>query len=113
MGGVKVVDVQLIRDRHTGRHKGFAYVELKTLEDVPRAMQLNGQRFQFRPGSSKMKAGFPILIKPSEAQKNFVHQQERKQAKQALKAGGSAGVRGTELDALSTQVPLLLVQAQQ
>ena len=101
VGGVKVTNVELIRDRRSGRHKGFAYVELKTLEDVPRAMQLNGQRFQFRPGTSKAKIGFPILIKGSEAQRNFAHQQERNMnrastTKDAAEAMGVAAARATK-----------------
>ena len=47
---VKVNDVQLICDKHTGRSKGFGYVELKALEDVPKALVLNGQPFRFRKG---------------------------------------------------------------
>ena len=31
----KVRDVQLITAKDTGRSKGFAYVELKSLDDVP------------------------------------------------------------------------------
>ena len=40
-----VSDVRLIRDRSTGRSKGFAYVEFEDLEVVPKALLLNGQKF--------------------------------------------------------------------
>lgn len=73
VGKVKVNDVQLICDKYTGRSKGFGYVELKTLEDVPKALVLNGQPFRFRKG----KLGFPVAIKASEAEKNFAHNAEK------------------------------------
>lgn len=73
VGKVKVNDVQLICDKHTGRSKGFGYVELKALEDVPKALSLNGQPFRFRKG----KLGFPVAIKASEAEKNFAHNAEK------------------------------------
>eukprot|EP00939_MAST-03C_sp_MAST-3C-sp1_P003259 g3259.t1 len=67
VAGVKVKDIQLIKDRHSGRSKGFAYVELKSLDDVPKALVLNGQRFRFKNG----KLGYPVLVKASEAEKNY------------------------------------------
>jgi RNA recognition motif-containing protein len=39
------VDVQLIRDKASGRSKGFGYVEFEELEAVPKALLLNGQKF--------------------------------------------------------------------
>jgi len=83
VGSVKVKDIQLIKDKFTGRSKGFAYVELKSLEDVPKALMLNGQRFQFKKG----KMGFPILVKASEAEKNYAHALDKQQ--QAEIAEGS------------------------
>ena len=89
-----VKDVVLIRDRFTNRSKGFGYVEVKTLEDVPKALMLTGQRFIFRNG----KQGFPISVKASEAEKNFTHQLEKRVASMSsaptgaqLSAGGGAG----------------------
>ncbi len=61
--GCKVNDVQLLRDRRTGRHKGCAYVELGRLEDVPTAVAASGTT----PGFQR----FPILVKASEAEKNY------------------------------------------
>uniref|UniRef100_A0A7S1Z6Z7 RRM domain-containing protein n=2 Tax=Ditylum brightwellii TaxID=49249 RepID=A0A7S1Z6Z7_9STRA len=62
--GCKVNDVILLRDRRTGRHKGCAYVELGRLMDVPRAVEQSGKTPDFQR--------FPILVKASEAEKNYV-----------------------------------------
>ncbi|RLN53252.1 hypothetical protein BBJ29_004444 [Phytophthora kernoviae] len=59
----KVENVMLIRDKFTNRSKGFAYVEMSNLEDVPKVLLLNGQVPDFQV--------FPIMIKASEAEKNF------------------------------------------
>jgi len=61
--GCKVNDVQLLRDKRTGRHKGCAYVELGRVEDVPRAVEVSGTTPEFQR--------FPILVKASEAEKNY------------------------------------------
>jgi RNA-binding protein 39 len=61
--GCKVNDVQLLRDKRTGRHKGCAYVELGRVEDVPRAVAVSGKIPEFQR--------FPILVKGSEAEKNY------------------------------------------
>jgi RNA-binding protein 39 len=60
----KVKDVELLRDKRTGRHKGSAYVELARVEDVSRALQASGQVPDFQR--------FPILVKASEAEKNYI-----------------------------------------
>lgn len=62
--GLKVNDVIMLRDRRTGRHKGCAYVELTLMEHVPKALALSGKPPEFQR--------FPILVKPSEAEKNYV-----------------------------------------
>lgn len=54
----------LLRDKRTGKHKGCAYVELKRIEDVAKAVALSGQPPNFQR--------FPILVKASEAEKNHV-----------------------------------------
>lgn len=61
--GIRIIDISMLRDKKTGRHKGCAYVELRHLEDVPRAVALSGQPPPFQR--------FPILIKASEAEKNY------------------------------------------
>jgi RNA-binding protein 39 len=62
--GLKVNQVILLRDRRTGRHKGCAYVELRQMEQVAKALALSGKAPDFQR--------FPILIKPSEAEKNYI-----------------------------------------
>ncbi|GKY97363.1 hypothetical protein MPSEU_000694700 [Mayamaea pseudoterrestris] len=62
--GYRVNEVILLRDRRTSKHKGCAYVELRKLEHVqPCIFALNDQVPDFQK--------FPILIKASEAEKNY------------------------------------------
>ncbi|KAH8055931.1 hypothetical protein JL722_7750 [Aureococcus anophagefferens] len=70
----KVKDVIMIRDKYTNRHKGFAYVEMADLESVPMVLMLNGTVADFQR--------FPILVKASEAEKNFLAKQEATAAQQ-------------------------------
>lgn len=45
-----VQSVALIKDRDTGRSKGFAFVEMSTAEEAQKAIdQFHGQEFQDRP----------------------------------------------------------------
>lgn len=64
--GCQVKDVILLRDKRTGNHKGCAYVQLGRIEDVNKAVGVAGQAPDFQR--------FPILVKPSEAEKNYVIQ---------------------------------------
>jgi len=62
--GCKVNDVILLRDRRNSRnHKGCAYVEVGRIQDVATAVAVSGQPPDFQR--------FPILIKASEAEKNY------------------------------------------
>jgi RNA-binding protein 39 len=61
--GMKVREVIMLRDKR-GKHKGCAYVELVHGEDVIKAIVLSNQVPDFQR--------FPILVKPSEAEKNHV-----------------------------------------
>jgi RNA-binding protein 39 len=64
--GCKVNDVILLRDRRNARnHKGCAYVEVGRIEDVATAVAVSGQPPDFQR--------FPILVKASEAEKNYVN----------------------------------------
>ena len=64
--GCKVNDVILLRDRRNARnHKGCAYVEVGRIEDVATAVAVSGQPPDFQR--------FPILIKASEAEKNYAN----------------------------------------
>lgn len=60
----KVNNVIMIRDKYTGRHKGFCYVEMAELDSIPNCLLLNGIPPDFQK--------FPILVKASEAEKNFL-----------------------------------------
>jgi RNA-binding protein 39 len=60
----KVKSVIMLRDKFTGAHKGFAYVEMEDLEHVPNALLFNNVVPDFQK--------FPILVKASEAEKNFL-----------------------------------------
>ncbi len=64
--GCQVKEVILLRDKRTGNHKGCAYVQFGHIEDVNKAVGVAGQPPDFQR--------FPILVKPSEAEKNYVIQ---------------------------------------
>lgn len=64
----RVADVVLIRDRSTGRSRGFGYVEMAELDDVPKALLLNGEKFPV--------GGFPVQVRASEAEKNYARAAE-------------------------------------
>lgn len=96
----KVENVQLIRDKFTNRSKGFAYVEMSNLEDVPKVLLLNGQVPDFQV--------FPIMIKASEAEKNFAAKKDSvMNASSAVSmpltadAPGMAGMSASALSAAS------------
>ncbi|GAB2282975.1 hypothetical protein Dimus_017508 [Dionaea muscipula] len=67
----KVRDVRLIMDRNSRRSKGVGYVEFFDAMSVPMAIALSGQLF----------FGQPVMVKPSEAEKNLV---------QSTSGGGSS-----------------------
>ena len=64
----KVNSVIMIRDKHTGRHKGIGYVEMADLDVVPNCLLFNNVVPDFQK--------FAILVKPSEAEKNFAAKKE-------------------------------------
>jgi RNA-binding protein 39 len=59
----KVNNIIMIRDKNSGKHKGFAYVEMGDLEAIPNCLLFNNVVPDFQK--------FPILVKASEAEKNF------------------------------------------
>lgn len=61
---IKVNEVILLRDKRSGRHKGSAYVECRRMDDVPKAVSLSNTVPSFQR--------FPILVKASEAEKNYL-----------------------------------------
>lgn len=58
----KVRDVRLIMDRSSRRSKGVGYIEFFDVMSVPMAIALSGQPL----------LGQPVMVKPSEAEKNLV-----------------------------------------
>jgi len=60
----KVKNIIMLRDKATGHHKGFAYVEMAELESIPNCLLFNNVVPDFQK--------FPILVKASEAEKNFL-----------------------------------------
>jgi RNA-binding protein 39 len=58
----KVHDVRLILDNKSHRSKGIAYVEFTTIDAVPLALGLSGQRL----------LGVPIIVQPSHAERNRI-----------------------------------------
>ncbi|XP_052192533.1 uncharacterized protein LOC127801421 isoform X2 [Diospyros lotus] len=58
----KVRDVRLIMDRNSRRSKGVGYIEFFDVMSVPMAIALCGQPL----------LGQPVMVKPSEAEKNLV-----------------------------------------
>uniref|UniRef100_A0A7N0T909 RRM domain-containing protein n=1 Tax=Kalanchoe fedtschenkoi TaxID=63787 RepID=A0A7N0T909_KALFE len=72
----KVRDVRLIMDRNSRRSKGVGYIEFYDAMSVPMAIALSGQ----------LLLGQPVMVKPSEAEKNLVQS--------TASAGGSAGLGG-------------------
>ncbi|CAI9109124.1 OLC1v1008881C1 [Oldenlandia corymbosa var. corymbosa] len=58
----EVRDVRLIMDRNSRRSKGVGYIEFKEAMSVPVAIALSGQLLM----------GQPVMVKPSEAEKNLV-----------------------------------------
>ncbi|XP_062007257.1 uncharacterized protein LOC133724516 [Rosa rugosa] len=71
----KVRDVRLIMDRNSRRSKGVGYIEFYDAMHVPMAIALSGQ----------LLLGQPVMVKPSEAEKNLV---------QSTATGGTTGVVG-------------------
>lgn len=68
-------DVRLIMDRNSRRSKGVGYIEFYDVMSVPMAIALSGQ----------LLLGQPVMVKPSEAEKNLV---------QSNTAAGGAGLTG-------------------
>lgn len=62
---ISVKKVSMLRSHNSASHKGFAYVELSDLAQVPAALFFNNQVPTFQK--------FPILIKSSEAEKNIAN----------------------------------------
>ncbi|PVH99675.1 splicing factor, CC1-like protein [Periconia macrospinosa] len=73
-----VIDAQIVKDRVTHRSKGVGYVEFKSEEAVPKAIELTGQKLK----------GVPIIVQLTEAEKN------RASRAAAASEGGAANNNG-------------------
>lgn len=60
----KVKNIIMLRDKATGMHKGFAYVEMDDLDTIPNCLLFNNVVPDFQK--------YAILVKASEAEKNFL-----------------------------------------
>ncbi|KAL4527618.1 hypothetical protein Ndes2526B_g08705 [Nannochloris sp. 'desiccata'] len=84
-----VADIKIIKDRKSGRSKGFAYVEFQERDSVIAALSLSGQPV----------LGQPVMVKMSEAEKNLAWEAAQAAKKQAASmsavadamAAGAAG----------------------
>ncbi|GAB4822034.1 hypothetical protein N2152v2_009080 [Parachlorella kessleri] len=78
-----LVDIKIIRDKNSGRSKGFAYIEYERREDVINALALTGQILM----------GQAVMVKMSEAEKNLAWEaaEQQKAAQKALEAQLGAG----------------------
>ncbi|XP_076910223.1 uncharacterized protein LOC143567794 isoform X2 [Bidens hawaiensis] len=72
----KVRDVRLIMDRNSRRSKGVGYIEFYDAMSVPMAIAMSGQ----------LLLGQPVMVKPSEAEKNLVQS--------TASTGGAGGIAG-------------------
>ncbi len=77
-----VVSVEMVKDRNTGKHKGFAFVEMVSQSDAGKAVsEFNGQMLDRRrlnvkpahnqePKSSRRSGGYAEYISYNESIKN-------------------------------------------
>nr|GEW03179.1 RNA-binding protein 39 isoform X2 [Tanacetum cinerariifolium] len=72
----KVRDVRLIMDRNSRRSKGVGYIEFYDAMSVPMAIAMSGH----------LLLGQPVMVKPSEAEKNLVQS--------TASTGGTGGIAG-------------------
>ena len=83
----KVRDVRLITDPRTRRSKGVAYVEFRDLTCVQAGLALSGENL----------LGIPIIVKPSNAEKNRLAAQAAAAAaaQNSLMTNGTGGMAGS------------------
>ncbi|KAL3915645.1 MAG: hypothetical protein SGILL_005550 [Bacillariaceae sp.] len=93
--GCKVNEVILLRDKRTRSHKGCAYVQFARIEDVASAVAVSGQPPDFQR--------FPILVKASEAEKNYSIPASASVAQKAYIGGLDPSVSEEHLFAIFSQ----------
>mmetsp|Transcript_16766 Transcript_16766/g.30785 ORF Transcript_16766/g.30785 Transcript_16766/m.30785 type:complete len:181 (+) Transcript_16766:368-910(+) len=100
----KVKEVRLLRDK-SRRSKGIGYVELESIEDRNKALELDNTPFVFSDGSS----GFPCLVKPSEAEKNISKAKEQKERIETARGTNRHGLGSVSI--IISNMPRQLDQA--
>jgi RNA-binding protein 23/39 len=85
-----VNNIIMIRDKNSGKHKGFAYVEMLDLEAIPNCLLFNNVVPDFQK--------FPILVKASEAEKNFNAKKETATSVKPGEVKERTGVMGGDPD---------------
>ena len=85
-----VNNIIMIRDKNSGKHKGFAYVEMLDLEAIPNCLLFNNVVPDFQK--------FPILVKASEAEKNFNAKKDTATSVKAGEVKERTGVMGGDPD---------------
>lgn len=84
-GTVKHVSLPREGNRRSGRHKGFAYVEMAQLEDIPNCLLLHNMSPDFQK--------FPILVQPSGQEASLAHKAASVSAYGSSSGGHSAKAR--------------------
>ncbi len=108
-----VSDIKIIKDRNSGRSKGFAYVEFEERESVIAALSLSGQ----------LVLGQPVAVKMSEAEKNLAWEAAQAAKKQAanmsavadaMAVGGASNgmARGMPGRLIVSNLPVNVVEAE-
>ncbi|CAB4282154.1 unnamed protein product [Prunus armeniaca] len=89
-----VRDVRLIMDRNSRRSKGVGYIEFYDAMSVPMAIALSGQPL----------LGQPVMVKPSEAEKNLVESTSVVSGPGGMIAPDSGGARRLYVGNLHTNI---------
>ncbi|CAL8178411.1 unnamed protein product [Prunus armeniaca] len=89
-----VRDVRLIMDRNSRRSKGVGYIEFYDAMSVPMAIALSGQPL----------LGQPVMVKPSEAEKNLVESTSVVSGPGGMIAPDSGGARWLFVGNLHTNI---------
>ncbi|CAL8178425.1 unnamed protein product [Prunus armeniaca] len=90
----KVCDVRLIMDCNSRRSKGVGYIEFYDAMSVPMAIALSGQPL----------LGQPVMVKPSEAEKNLVESTSVVSGPGGMIAPDSGGARRLYVGNLHTKI---------
>lgn len=90
-----VHDVRLVKDRAARVSKGFAYVEMETVEQATACLRLTGALFQ----------GRSLVVQPTQNERNRA-EEAKKAMMAALNPAGSAGAGGGGGGGNNSRIPL-------